>query len=778
MKAASARLLLVGVSIAIFSILIMAGCYSPADNTVSGSARLELRLPETSEASGFGRAVAGSGGFLYVRAIGGSSGDTGPSWGPIPVSGRSVIISDIAPGEYSDILVLHSSVEFNDESVTLDPQDGYAGGEATFADLLAVPDAYLPAYIGQPAGESVVLSQFLQGAGSYGLTGRMTIRPGINTLAATLVPACSGDQESSLSQEGDQYDGGIYGSTGRFFKVGFDEDPSWSSVYFLANTDGDDVPLSFYTTSGKRIGMVYSPAEYAYRGTIPLSAFPIYVYKPVEHTNTTALTVYEGNLPAEIAGRSFTGAPITSGYTLMFGSVTSGMGTLSQTIDIINGGTQPLVISSMTITGANPASYSVSPAAPFTVPPAARVLAVSALFLFAACQQPADNSRAGYARIEIAMPDAAASDTASRAIAGPGGYLYVRAFGEAAGGSSRFWGPLSASGKSVIISDVEPGEYSAFFVLHSSHDIDENSFYTWETASNPDGGAAVSLRALMEYPDNVFRDYASPTDGNESIFANPVMSRGSMAMTGPVLVRPGINSLAVTLVPLTNSDTNLVLADNNGQSYSTVISDESPQFFRLSFPSEGPQWGRILFSMNADNLAVPCRFYTSSGRSVSGVSFDASDDTYRGTVAMSAFPLYVYIGSFAIIPNFIAYEGGVPAEISVQVSLAYMLDNGGELGFDDVTYSSQTNSTEVTINNNGTDPLVVSSMIVTGANPSSFFVADGAPLTVPGRSSRTVSVGFRYTVGAGPRSATLTINSNSASNGSFVLFLSGNVSDE
>lgn len=355
-----------GVFTAIVAGLLIVSCDSPANNSLSGSARLELRLPEATTLSG--RAVAGAGGYVYIRAIGGPSGAVGPLWGPISVSGKSVIISDIDPGEYSNILVLHAVEPLVEQTVPLPPVGTYEGGDAYFLEMLELPDDILSAYVSGAADDNVVMQQYLQGTGSYLLTGQITIKPGINALAATLLPACSADQRATLVQEGDRYDGGVSGETGRFFRVSFEALPAWSSVYFEAYTDGDDVPLSFYTSAGKRVGVVYSSSEDTYRGTVPISAFPLFVYKPSEHTNGTNFTAYEGGVPAEIGVSGGAGA-LANYSNVYMGMVTLGVTTSTQTLGINNDGTQPLVISSMAITGENPSSYSVSPAAPFTVPP-------------------------------------------------------------------------------------------------------------------------------------------------------------------------------------------------------------------------------------------------------------------------------------------------------------------------------------------------------------------------------------------------------------------------
>lgn len=405
-------------------------------------------------------------------------------------------------------------------------------------------------------------------------------------------------------------------------------------------------------------------------------------------------------------------------------------------------------------------------------------LAIIGLALLSGCRPPADNTLAGSARLEVRMPEPGATTDASRAIAGTGGYLYVRALGGPDGDVGKFWGPLSVSGSSAIITDIEPGLYDGFFVLHASHDIGENTFSTWQTVSNPDGGGTVSLQALMEYADEVFRDYANPTDGKDSIFANPVTGRGSSALTGPVTIRPGINAFSLTLVPLTTSDTRRELINNNNGNYATTIYNQSPGFFRLAFPSEGPDWESTFFSMSAVDHVIPSFFYASSGKRISGVTFDSNDDTYRGTVATSAFPIYVYVGSYIGPTYFTAYEGGLPAAISVQNQTGETIQNGEEHRYDDVTYSSPTITADLTVSNSGTRPLVISSFAISGANSGNYYVSTGASLTIQPFEDKTVSVVFHYTPGAGPREATLTINSNSAVNGSFALSLRGAVADE
>ncbi len=392
------------------------------------------------------------------------------------------------------------------------------------------------------------------------------------------------------------------------------------------------------------------------------------------------------------------------------------------------------------------------------------------------CYSPADNSLTGPARLELRLPDLPEETDASRAIAGSGGYLYVRALGGPSGNVGAYWGPISVSGKTVIISDIDSGEYANIFVLHSSHDIGENTFTTWSTVSNPNGEATVSLQALMAYPDITFLEYARPIDGNESIFANSVMGRGSAALSGPVTIKPGINAFALTLVPVTSSDSRIELDNNNGISYSTTINDESPGFFQLAFPGAGPQWATAFISMYAFKHVLPIYFYTSSGKRIGGVTFDATDDTYRGVVSLSAFPIYAYVSSFVSPPYFTAFEGGLPAEIWVESNSGSPIINGGSFDVGNVYSTGTTTDTNFfTVNNDGTLPLVISAMTITGTDREDFSIVGPAlPIQIPPKGFRDITVMLTYSVsGTYDRNATLTLVTNDEDEGSFVIALSG-----
>ncbi len=358
-----------GVIAVLFAIVLIASCDSPANNSVSGSARLELRLPEAPDTVGSSRAILGSGGYLYIRAIGGPSGDVGPLWGPLSASGKSVIISDIDPGEYSNILVLHSGVEFDDTAYSLYEVVGNPVAEYTFQQIMNFTDDVLSRYLVPPPEDFVfIFKTIMAGRGSAALTGPVVIKPGVNSFALTLVPQCTGNESTMLDLSGDEYVASI-DMLDRFHKIFFPEAPSWSSVYFTLNTNENDVPCAFYTSAGKRIGGIgYLPSDFTYRGSVSTSSFPLYLSVDTETMLTFGFTAYEGGVPAEIRVNGDV-SEIAINSVQTFGMVNSGTPTSARAITIANDGTLPLVISSIAISGTHSENFSVTPSAPFTVPP-------------------------------------------------------------------------------------------------------------------------------------------------------------------------------------------------------------------------------------------------------------------------------------------------------------------------------------------------------------------------------------------------------------------------
>ncbi len=351
------------------TVALAAGCYSPADNSLTGAARLELRLPETPDSPDSSRAILDSGGYVYIRAIGGPSGDVGPLWGPLAVSGKSLVISDIAPGVYSNIIVLHTILELEENTYSLYAVDGNPVGEYTFQQIMAFSDVVLNQYLVLRVDYDALFEMILEGFGSAVLTGPVVIKPGVNSMALTLVPQCPSGFAVELPFSVDSYQVSFGAENLRFYEVSLDAaGPSWPSVYLTVEVDGSG-SCNLFASNGKRIGGVnYSSSDSTYGVTISRSSFPIYTYLTDGLEPSPVIAAYEGGLPPEIEVVGGSG-PISSGQPLSFGAVTVAMDILNQYIDISNDGTQPLVISSMAITGANPSSYSVSPAAPFTVPP-------------------------------------------------------------------------------------------------------------------------------------------------------------------------------------------------------------------------------------------------------------------------------------------------------------------------------------------------------------------------------------------------------------------------
>jgi uncharacterized repeat protein (TIGR01451 family) len=112
-------------------------------------------------------------------------------------------------------------------------------------------------------------------------------------------------------------------------------------------------------------------------------------------------------------------------------------------------------------------------------------------------------------------------------------------------------------------------------------------------------------------------------------------------------------------------------------------------------------------------------------------------------------------GAFAI-------SGGAAHSLAINSPLVSITP--ASLSFGGIPYGSTSAPKNVTISNNGPDPLTVNSLSVTGAHPNDFSVASPPlPLTIAAGSSAVIAVTFSPG-SIGSRTATLRINNNGFGN--------------
>lgn len=219
------------------------------------------------------RAVLGPGGFLYIRTLGGPAGERGPAYGPYNLSGGTVTITDIPTGSYSNMVFLHSTSDLSGSKLTFD------GTEMTFEQVTGLSDQeYIELVLN--AGPDEGFSVLVDGLGSEGKTGPITIVPGPNEIALTLVPLYSMERVVAMNRIGSMYYGNYSREGNRFIRIDFVPDPEdWQSLQFNVSSEDPAASLVLYNRSGSVIsGFSFDSDILAFSGTAPASDLPLYLY--------------------------------------------------------------------------------------------------------------------------------------------------------------------------------------------------------------------------------------------------------------------------------------------------------------------------------------------------------------------------------------------------------------------------------------------------------------------------------------------------------------------
>jgi hypothetical protein len=153
------------------------------------------------------RAVVQGAGFLYIRTIGGPSGDAGPCYGPYTVSsGETFRTKDIPPGDFDQILVMHSAKQlFTDATYDVD------GKNMTFKEIMSMRDADMIEFIEDDSDGDDSTSRFqttkdelgaaFEGQACMGFVPKITLRANkTTTLTVTLMPITGAGMDIELEK--------------------------------------------------------------------------------------------------------------------------------------------------------------------------------------------------------------------------------------------------------------------------------------------------------------------------------------------------------------------------------------------------------------------------------------------------------------------------------------------------------------------------------------------------------------------------------------------------
>lgn len=173
--------------LALFALIgLVAGlgsCYfglEPAWKKTGGKTTFRV---DFSGASDSARAISDGTGYLYIRTVGGPTGDKGPAYGPYTVTTGGVFATtDIPAGTFEKFCILYSAIRL----------DTLAG----FNEIFKLPDAD---FIAQAFTEDNEFEQIISGSASGHIVENFTVQEGvINTIDAVLIPM-TGPLEVDLS---------------------------------------------------------------------------------------------------------------------------------------------------------------------------------------------------------------------------------------------------------------------------------------------------------------------------------------------------------------------------------------------------------------------------------------------------------------------------------------------------------------------------------------------------------------------------------------------------
>ncbi len=323
-----------------------------------GQATIEIALPDYPEDSG--RAVA-PGGRLYIRAIGGPDYSFKTLVGPLVPKNGTVSVTSFPPGNYTNLLILHSIRTHDTELLT----------------YLGQPDNQLLADLAKPEGNRA-LDELVNGYGSAAQTGPTTITPGTNTITRTLVPVCSTGFMINMvyNDTNDEANGEIDidfagSSVRRFLSLRFNDIPdTWAEMLISLETPGTP-QMYVFNASGKPLGPLTHVSDGFWNIPVKANENQLYVFLDTALSGLFKVLSREYRSQIEIEGLRNYSDPgpviLANNETIGFNDVGYGSNSIGYTIS--NNGNKPLVISSAKINGTNADNFLHDLPSSKTLPP-------------------------------------------------------------------------------------------------------------------------------------------------------------------------------------------------------------------------------------------------------------------------------------------------------------------------------------------------------------------------------------------------------------------------
>lgn len=173
-------------------LILLSSCsfgLQPASSRDSAVVSVSLggALIPSSAASVTDRALVQGTGYLYIRTLGGPTGDSGPFYGPYEASSGSVVkITDIPAGAYSDMYIIYSARVLNESDII------YLPAGFTFGKVMHYDDAAFTEFMSN-ADVNFRLFSYFDNEVSAVFTGKVDIRTGrVNQISSKLVPVTYG----------------------------------------------------------------------------------------------------------------------------------------------------------------------------------------------------------------------------------------------------------------------------------------------------------------------------------------------------------------------------------------------------------------------------------------------------------------------------------------------------------------------------------------------------------------------------------------------------------
>lgn len=288
MKTFSRSLFPVLLSILVVFLISCSLLDSPAKG---GTATVRMNLSSPLFSSADARAVFGGYGYIYLRTMGGPLGASGPAYGPFPVVGGAAVITGIPAGSYSDILVLHSQKTLEGTSVTLD------GVSVPFVQAISLPDSEFTERV-MDTEDDEGFPALIDGYGSEGKSGPVTLRSGVNAISLTLVPMCASTSTVELTQSGTVFSGSFGNTAQRFIRLELASTPEgWETAKFTVSHTTVNPALVLFDRNGSALSdFAFNSSLGAYLSTVPVSSFPLYLLVNLLPSGGLNFNVVNGSL--------------------------------------------------------------------------------------------------------------------------------------------------------------------------------------------------------------------------------------------------------------------------------------------------------------------------------------------------------------------------------------------------------------------------------------------------------------------------------------------------